>query len=37
MVFLIRSKVEGSLDALNYEYLAFGFYLPGAVGIEIVE
>jgi hypothetical protein len=36
-VFLICSEVKGGLDALEYEYLTLGLYLPGALGIEIIE
>jgi hypothetical protein len=35
-VFLIRSKVEGSLYALHYEYFTLSFYLPSGVGVEAI-
>ncbi len=29
--------MEGNSDALNYEYLTLGLYLPGGIGVEVVE
>ena len=37
MVVLISGKVEGNVDALNYEYLTLGLYLPGGIGVEVIE
>jgi hypothetical protein len=37
VVVLISGKVEGDVDALNYEYLTLGLYLPGGIGVEVVE
>ncbi len=36
-VVLVSGKVEGNSDALNYEYLTLGLYLPGGIGIKAVE
>ena len=37
VVVLISGKVEGDVDALNYEYLTLGLYLPGGIGVEVIE
>jgi hypothetical protein len=37
VVVLISGKVEGNSVALNYEYLTLGLYLPGGIGIKVVE
>ena len=37
VVVLISGKVEGDVDALNYEYLTLGLYLPGGISVEVVE